>query len=186
MKFSPAAIQGIVEIDPRVFGDARGYFFECYNRAKFAEGGIDAVFVQDNESFSTFGVVRGLHYQLPPFTQAKLIRVIEGEVFDVAVDLRRGSPTFGKYWSSVLSSENRRMVYIPRGFAHGFAVRSEKAVFTYKCDNSYAPSHERSIRLDDPDLGIDWGIDPASAVLSEKDKKGLPFREAEIPEDWTC
>jgi len=179
MKVIDTPIEGVKIIEPEVFGDARGYFFEAWNKAKFAEAGIDADFVQDNESFSTYGVLRGLHYQMPPYTQAKLVRVIAGSVLDVVVDIRKGSPTFGKSVAVELSGENKRQLFIPRGMAHGFAVLSAKATFTYKCDNLYAPSHERAIRFDDPVLAIDWQIPPENYLLSEKDRKGVPFEEAE-------
>ena len=172
-------IEGVKIIEPMVFGDARGYFFEVWSRAKFAEVGIEADFVQDNESFSTYGVLRGFHYQLPPYTQAKLVRVIEGRVLDVVVDIRKGSPTFGKSVSIELSGENKRQLFAPRGMAHGFAVLSATAIFAYKCDNIYAPTHERSIRFNDPKLGIDWQIPPENYLLSKKDLEGVPFEEAE-------
>ncbi len=173
-------IEGVKIIEPRIFGDARGYFFESWNRARFAEFGIDADFLQDNESFSSYGVLRGLHYQAPPYTQAKLVRVISGTVLDVVVDIRRNSPTFGRSLVVELSGENKRQLYAPRGMAHGFAVLSAEAVFAYKCDNIYAPSHERGIRFDDPALGIDWRIPAECRVLSEKDRRGVPFAEAEL------
>ena len=172
-------IEGLCIITPAVHGDARGYFFEVWSRAKFAEVGIEADFVQDNESFSTYGVLRGFHYQLPPYTQAKLVRVIEGRVLDVVVDIRKGSPTFGKSVSIELSGENKRQLFAPRGMAHGFAVLSATAIFAYKCDNIYAPTHERSIRFNDPKLGIDWQIPPENYLLSKKDLEGVPFEEAE-------
>lgn len=172
-------IAGVKIIEPNVFGDARGYFFEAWNKAKFIEAGIDVDFVQDNESFSTYGVLRGLHYQMPPYTQAKLVRVIEGKVLDVVVDIRKNSPTFGKSLMVELSGENKRQLFAPRGMAHGFAVLSATATFTYKCDNFYAPTHERSIRFDDPKLGIDWQIPPENYLLSKKDREGVPFDEAE-------
>lgn len=179
MKVIDTAIEGVKVIEPEVFGDARGYFFEAWNRMKFAEAGIHADFVQDNESFSTYGVLRGLHYQAPPYTQAKLVRVIAGTVLDVVVDIRQGSPTFGTSFSVELSGENKRQLFMPRGMAHGFAVLSAKATFAYKCDNLYAPSHERTIRFDDPALAIDWQIPPENYLLSEKDRNGVPFEAAE-------
>ncbi len=186
MNIITCEFDGIIVIEPKVFGDARGYFFESFNREKFATAGITADFVQDNESFSTLGVLRGLHYQMPPYTQAKLIRVIKGEVLDVAVDIRRDSKTFGKVWTGVVSEANKRIVFLPRGFAHGFVVRSPEVVFSYKCDNFYHPESERCIKLDDPDLAIDWQFDFAKAVLSEKDSRGKLFKEADIPENWIC
>lgn len=179
MKVIDTAIEGVKIIEPEMFGDARGYFFEVWNKAKFAAAGIHADFVQDNESFSTYGVLRGLHYQAPPHTQAKLVRVIAGNVLDVAVDIRRGSPTFGTCFSVELSGENKRQLFMPRGMAHGFAVLSATATFAYKCDNLYAPSHERTIRFDDPALAIDWLIPPENYLLSEKDRDGVPFEAAE-------
>lgn len=179
MKIIDTPIEGVKLIEPDVFGDVRGYFFEVWNKTKFAEAGIHVDFVQDNESFSTYGVLRGLHYQLPPYTQAKLVRVIAGEVLDVVVDIRRDSPTFGKSFTAELSGENKRQLFAPRGMAHGFAVLSAKATFAYKCDNLYAPSHERAIRFDDPKLAIDWQIPPQNYLLSRKDDDGVSFDEAE-------
>lgn len=167
-------------IIPEVFGDPRGYFFESWNQEKYEACGIKANWVQDNESCSRFGVLRGLHYQLPPYTQAKLVRVIRGKVLDIAVDLRKGSPFFGKHTAVELSGENKYQLYIPRGFAHGFAVLSEEAVFAYKCDNRYMPSHERGIAFDDPELGIDWQLETGNRILSDKDKKNPSFKEAEL------
>ena len=167
--FTETPIPDLIIFDPKVWKDDRGYFFESYNRARFVEAGIENVFVQDNESKSTYGVLRGLHYQVGEFAQAKLVRVLEGEVLDVAVDIREGSPTYGKHFSLILSGENKRQLFIPRGFAHGFVVLSETAVFTYKCDNLYSKEHEGGIRFDDPQLNIDWQVDPAKAILSEKD-----------------
>lgn len=177
---------GLKVIEPKVFGDARGYFLETYVRDKFAALGIEDAFVQDNESYSAYGVLRGLHYQMPPFTQAKLVRVIEGEVLDVTLDLRRTSPSFGKTWSYRLDGVRKQMIYVPRGFAHGFVVLSKTALFSYKCDNIYAPLSERCVKFDDPKLGINWQIPVTDALLSEKDRNGLPFESAEIPEDWQC
>lgn len=179
MKVIDTPIEGVKIIEPDVFGDTRGYFFEVWNKAKFAEAGLFADFVQDNESYSTYGVLRGLHYQLPPYTQAKLVRVIAGTVLDVVVDIRKDSPTFGKSFTVELTGENKRQLFAPRGMAHGFAVLSAKATFSYKCDNLYAPSHERAIRFDDPKLGIDWQIPPQNYLLSRKDDDGVPFSEAE-------
>lgn len=162
-------IDGVVIIKPRIFTDARGYFFESYSKREFDEkvGSVD--FVQDNQSCSTRGVVRGLHFQRPPFAQAKLVRCVKGSVIDVAVDIRKGSPTFGRHVAVELNDENHLQLFIPRGFAHGFAVKSEIAVFQYKCDNFYAPEADGGISVADPTLGIDWQIDPAEMILSAKD-----------------
>ena len=169
MKIIKTDIEGVFILEPRVFGDSRGYFFESFSQKEFEEQVGKVVFVQDNESKSSYGVVRGLHYQLPPYTQAKLVRVVKGCVLDVVVDLRKGSPTFGKHVSSELSEENKRQLFVPRGFAHGFAVLSEEAVFQYKCDNYYAPDYEGGILFDDPALGIDWRIPREKMILSAKD-----------------
>lgn len=170
MKLTKTDIEGVVIIEPRLFEDERGYFFESFNRERFkALTGRDIEFVQDNESLSAMGVVRGLHFQLPPHTQSKLVRVVRGEILDVAVDLRMGSPTFGKHVSVVLSQDNHRQLFIPRGFAHGFAVLKGEAMLEYKCDNYYAPEAEGAIRWDDPSLAIEWGIDRNKAILSKKD-----------------
>ena len=170
MNFIKTAIDGVVEIEPRIFGDARGYFFEAYNRDEFVKNGINAVFVQDNQSGSSYGVIRGLHMQKGEHSQAKLLRVIEGEVLDVAVDIRDGSPTFGQSVVVRLSSVRGNMLYIPRGFLHGFSVLSERAVFTYKCDNLYNRESETGVRFDDAKLNIDWQIPADKIVVSEKDK----------------
>ena len=175
MKTQTTEIEGIVIIEPQVFGDSRGYFMETYQKEKYAAAGIDVTFVQDNESMSRYGVVRGLHYQAEPFAQAKLIRVVSGRVLDVAVDIRKDSPTFGKVFTLELSSENKLQLFLPHGIAHGFAVLSETAVFTYKCDNFSAPQYERTIRFDDPSLAIDWKIPVANRIISDKDKKGVAF-----------
>ena len=175
MKTQTTDIEGIVIIEPQVFGDSRGYFMETYQKEKYAAVGIDVTFVQDNESMSSYGVIRGLHYQAEPFAQAKLIRVVAGRVLDVAVDIRKNSPTFGKVFTLELSSDNKLQLFLPHGIAHGFAVLSDYAIFTYKCDNFYAPQSERTIRLDDPTLAIDWRIPIDQRIISEKDKKGLPF-----------
>lgn len=171
MKLIPTEIDGVTIIEPGVFGDARGYFFESWNEKKLSEAGINCKFVQDNESKSSFGVLRGLHYQAAPYTQAKLVRVICGRVLDVAVDIRKNSPTYGKYVAVELSGENKRQLFIPRGFAHGFAVLSDEAIFAYKCDNIYMPSSERGIAFNDPDLNINWQISPEKWNLSEKDTR---------------
>lgn len=164
-------IDGLVIIEPRVFGDSRGYFFESFSERDFKREVADVDFVQDNESKSSYGVVRGLHFQKPPYAQAKLVRVVKGKVLDVAVDLRKESPTFGRYVAMELSEENHRQMFIPRGFAHGFSVLSEEVIFQYKCDNYYAPQSEGAVAWDDPDLDIDWKIPAGKMLLSEKDKK---------------
>ena len=179
MEIIETSIPGVVLIEPKVFGDSRGYFFESYSKRDFDRMVRPVTFVQDNESMSSYGVVRGLHYQKGAFSQSKLVRVIEGKVLDVAVDIRKGSPTFGQHVSIVLSAENHRQLFIPRGFAHGFAVLSEKAVFQYKCDNLYAPSSEGAIAWNDPSLGIDWMIPPEDVILSEKDKRHPLLEDAE-------
>ena len=171
MEFIKTAIPDVILIKPKVFGDERGYFVETFRSDLFAQqSGIKTTFIQDNESRSSHGVLRGLHYQLPPYSQSKLVRVIEGKVLDVAVDIRQGSPTFGQHVSVELSAENKHQLFVPRGFAHAFVVLSETAVFAYKVDNYYSPECDRGIRFDDPDLGIDWQIDPQSLQLSDKDK----------------
>ena len=180
MKLIETNINGVFIIEPKVFEDARGYFFESWSEAKLAEAGINCRFVQDNESKSSYGVLRGLHYQAPPYTQAKLVRVIEGAVLDVAVDIRKGSPTFGKHVAIELTGENKYQLFIPRGFAHGFVVLSESATFAYKCDNAYMPSHERGIAFDDPSLGIDWRVNLKEYILSPKDTTNPPLSEAEL------
>lgn len=169
MKVVETDIKGLFILEPQVFGDSRGYFFESFSQKQFDELVGETVFVQDNESKSSYGVVRGLHYQLPPFTQAKLVRVVKGSVWDVAVDLRKGSETYGQHIAVELSEENKRQFFIPKGFAHGFAVLSEEAIFQYKCDHYYAPGHEGGIKFDDAALGIDWRIPREKMILSEKD-----------------
>ena len=164
-------IPEVVILEPRVFGDGRGYFFESWSQREFDAAVRPVRFVQDNESRSSYGVVRGLHYQKGFYSQSKLVRVVHGTVRDVAVDLRRGSPTFGEAVVCELSADNHRQFFIPRGFAHGFSVLSEVAVFQYKCDNYYAPAEEAAIAWNDPDLGIDWGVPDEAVILSEKDKK---------------
>lgn len=164
-------------IEPKVFGDHRGYFVESYNENVFKNLGLNYNFVQDNESFSKYGTLRGLHFQKGNHAQAKLVRVVSGKVLDVVVDLRESSPTFGKSYSVELSGENKRMFIIPRGFAHGFVVLSETAIFQYKCDNFYSPSHEGGLLFNDPELAIDWKIPQEKIILSEKDKKNPTFKE---------
>ena len=178
MTYTETAIKGVWIIDPKVFADSRGYFFEAWKKAEFEANVGKVDFVQDNESRSSYGVLRGLHYQKGDFSQAKLVRVIKGKVLDVAVDLRKSSPTFGKYVMVELSDENKRQFFIPRGFAHGFLVLSDEAIFTYKGDNVYAPQHEASIRWNDETLAIDWPINPAEVVTSEKDLHGKTLAEA--------
>ena len=178
MKVIDTEIEGLVILEPRVFGDDRGYFFESFSLKRFEEKVSKTVFVQDNESKSKYGVLRGLHYQLPPYTQAKLVRVVKGRVLDVAVDIRKGSPTFGKHVAVELSEENKLQFFLPKGFAHGFAVLSEEAIFQYKCDEYYAPDHEGAIRYDDPELGIDWKLPVEDIILSEKDKKHPRLQDA--------
>lgn len=168
-------------IEPRKFNDSRGYFFESYNKKAFDEEVAKVEFVQDNESCSSRGVMRGLHFQLPPYTQAKLVRCVEGRVLDVALDLRKDSPTYGRHVAVELSAENHRQFFIPEGFAHGFAVLSERAVFQYKCNNFYAPGHEGGISILDDTLGIDWQISPDEAILSEKDTKHPLFADFNSP-----
>ena len=170
MKFIPTEIEDCVIIEPKVFGDYRGYFFESFNQKQFEEhvGKVD--FVQDNESRSSRGVLRGLHFQLPPYNQAKLVRCIDGEVLDIAVDLRKDSATYKRYVSVKLSSENKRQLFVPRGFAHGFVVLSETAIFSYKVDNWYAPEHDSGIIWNDPEIGVDWQIPDSEVLLSDKDK----------------
>ena len=180
MKTQTTEIEGIVIVEPQVFGDSRGYFMETYQKEKYVAAGIDVTFVQDNESMSRYGVVRGLHYQAEPFAQAKLIRVVSGRVLDVAVDIRKNSPTYGKVFTLELSAENKLQLFLPHGIAHGFAVLSETAIFTYKCDNFYAPQSERTIRFDDPSLNIDWKIPLEKRIISDKDKKGVAFANAEL------
>ncbi len=171
MNIIKTELPGVLIVEPKVFGDARGYFFESWNQAAFEAASITNKWVQDNESKSCYGVLRGLHYQAAPYTQAKIVRAIVGAVLDVAVDIRKNSPTYGKHVAVELSAKNKRQLYIPRGFAHGFAVLSDEAVFAYKCDNIYMPSAERGIMFNDPDLGIDWRIAHEKMILSEKDKK---------------
>ena len=171
MNIIETALPGVLIIEPKVFGDARGYFFESWNQAAYEAAGITNKWVQGNESKSCFGVLRGLHYQAAPYTQAKIVRAIVGAVLDVAVDIRKGSPTYGKHVAFELSAENKRQLYIPRGFAHGFVVLSNEALFAYKCDNVYMPTSERGILFNDPDLAIDWRIPAEKFLLSEKDKK---------------
>ena len=180
MEFKKTNIKGVYIIEPRVFNDARGYFFEVWKQSEFDEHIGKVTFVQDNESKSSYGVLRGLHYQKGALSQAKLVRVIKGKVLDVAVDLRRSSETFGQYVAVELSDENKRQFFIPRGFAHGFLVLSDEAIFTYKVDNVYAPQAEAGIRWNDPDIAIEWPIDLSKVVTSEKDLRQPFLRDAEV------
>ena len=171
MNIIETSIKGVVILEPRIFADDRGYFFESFSQKVFDELVRPIRFVQDNESKSKYGVLRGLHFQKGEHAQSKLVRIVKGRVLDVAVDVRRGSPTFGKYVSVELSEENKRQFFIPRGFAHGFAVLSQEAIFQYKCDHYYAPESEGAIAWNDPDIGIDWPVAASDILLSEKDKK---------------
>lgn len=173
MEVIQTAIEGLVIIEPKIFKDARGYFFESFSQREFDEKVRKINFVQDNESMSGYGVMRGLHFQRPPFTQSKLVRCVKGRVLDVAVDIRKESPTYGRHVAVELSEENHRQFFVPRGFAHGFAVLSKTAVFQYKCDNFYTPEADSGISLQDESLGIDWRIPISHAILSEKDTKHL-------------
>ena len=183
MEVIKTAIEGVVIIEPRIFKDARGYFFESFSQKEFNEKVMPINFVQDNESMSSYGVMRGLHYQKMPYTQSKLVRCVKGAVLDVAVDIRKGSPTFGQHVAVELTEENYRQMFIPRGFAHGFAVLSETAIFQYKCDNFYAPQADAGIQLMDEELGIDWRIPTAEAILSEKDLKHPCLKDAVLDFD---
>lgn len=174
-------IDGVVIIEPKVFGDSRGYFFESWSQKDFDEVVRPVKFVQDNESMSTYGVMRGLHFQAPPFTQSKLVRCVKGAVLDVAVDIRKGSPTYGQHVAVELTEDNHRQFFVPRGFAHGFAVLSETAVFQYKCDNFYAPQADGGISILDDSLGIDWRIPTDKAILSEKDTKHACLKDFDSP-----
>ena len=177
MNIIKTEIEGLTIIEPRIFKDARGYFFESFSQREFEEKVCRTTFVQDNESYSRYGVVRGLHFQQAPYSQAKLVRVVKGAVLDVAVDIRKDSPTYGKHATIELTEENHRMLFIPRGFAHGFAVLSDEVIFQYKCDNYYAPQSERGIAWNDPDLNIDWRIPADQIILSEKDTKYPWFKD---------
>lgn len=179
MQYIRTSISGVYILEPKVFADKRGYFFEAWKQSDFEENIGKVEFIQDNESRSSYGVLRGLHYQKGEWSQAKLVRVIKGRVLDVAVDLRKSSPTFGKYVAVELSEDNKRQLFIPRGFAHGFVVLSDDAIFTYKVDNVYAPHAEASIRWNDETIGIDWHIDINDVVTSEKDLNGFSLADAE-------
>ena len=183
MEVIKTALEGVVIIEPRVFRDARGYFFESFSQREFDEKVRPVQFVQDNESMSAYGVIRGLHYQRMPYTQSKLVRCVKGTVLDVVVDIRKGSPTFGQHVAVELTEENHRQLFIPRGFAHGFAVLSEEAIFQYKCDNFYHPEADAGIQLMDEELGIDWRIPFERAILSEKDLRHAKLRDAVLDFD---
>ena len=184
MEVIKTAIEGPVIIEPKVFGDSRGYFFESFSQRDFEAKVGKINFVQDNESMSSYGVMRGLHFQRPPYAQSKLVRCVKGRVLDVAVDIRKGSPTYGKHVAVQLSEDNHRQIFIPRGFAHGFVVLSDTAVFQYKCDNFYAPQADAGISILDESLGIDWQIPLEKALLSEKDTKHLPLKDFDSPFDY--
>lgn len=181
MQIIKTDIPGVVIVEPRVFSDTRGYFYEAFSSRRFRQEVADVEFVQDNVSLSTFGVIRGLHFQRPPYAQAKLVSCLSGRVIDVGLDLRKSSPTFGRHVAVELSAENHRQLFLPRGIAHGFAVLSESALFHYKCDNYYAPDAEAGISILDSSLNIDWHIDPAQAILSEKDMKNPLFSDFDSP-----
>lgn len=186
MQIIKTKIEGVLIVEPKVFGDARGYFFESFNAREFAEKtGLDITFVQDNESRSKYGVLRGLHFQRPPYTQSKLVRVVKGRVLDVAVDIRKGSPTYGQHVSCELTEDNHRQFFISKGFAHGFCVLSGDAVFQYKCDDFYAPQADGGISILDASLGIDWGIEMDKALLSEKDTKHPCLKDFDSPFVYT-
>ena len=181
MEVIKTAIDGLVIIEPKVFGDSRGYFFESFSQREFEEKVRKIKFVQDNESMSSYGVMRGLHFQTPPFTQSKLVRCVKGKVLDVAVDIRKGSPTYGQHVSVELSEDNHRQFFVPRGFAHGFAVLSDTAIFQYKCDNFYAPQADGGISILDASLGINWQIPTDKALLSDKDLKHALLKDFDSP-----
>ncbi|MEE0916093.1 MAG: dTDP-4-dehydrorhamnose 3,5-epimerase [Alistipes sp.] len=184
MEVIKTAIDGVVIIEPKVFKDARGYFFESFSQREFEEKVRKVNFVQDNESMSSYGVMRGLHFQRPPYAQSKLVRCVKGRVLDVAVDIRKGSPTYGEYVAVELTEDNHRQFFIPRGFAHGFVVLSQTAVFQYKCDNFYALQADGGISITDESLGIDWQIPMEQALLSEKDTHHLCLRDFDSPFDY--
>lgn len=173
-------IEGLVILEPRIFHDTRGYFYESYNQQKMSELGIDTIFVQDNQSYSQKGVIRGLHFQRPPFAQAKLVRVIKGKVLDVAVDIRKSSPTYGQHYSVLLTGDNHQQFFIPEGFAHGFVALEDNSIFTYKCSQFYHKEAEMSIRYNDPILNIDWGLDE-TPIMTEKDLCGVLFDQFNTP-----
>lgn len=182
MEIIKTGIEGVFIIEPKVFGDNRGYFFESFNAREFADKtGKEVIFVQDNESMSHYGVLRGLHFQLPPYSQSKLVRVVKGKVLDVAVDIRKGSSTYGKYVSCEMTGENKRQFFVPKGFAHGFCVLSDEAVFQYKCDEFYHPEAEGAIAWNDPNIAINWPITAEEIILSEKDKHHPCLKDFESP-----
>ena len=180
MNIIKTEIEGLVIVEPRIFRDDRGYFYESFSQREFEENVCRTTFVQDNQSMSSYGVVRGLHFQKPPYCQSKLVRCIKGAVLDVAVDIRKGSPTFGKYVAVELTEDNHRQFFVPRGFAHGFVVLSDEAIFTYKVDNIYAPQADAGIIYNDPKIGVNWMIDSKDVLLSEKDTKHPTLEEAEV------
>lgn len=184
MKVIKTEIEGVVILEPKVFGDERGYFFESFSQKEFEEKVCKTTFIQDNESKSTYGVLRGLHFQKMPYAQSKLVRVVKGSVLDLAVDIRKGSPTFGKHVATVLSEENKMQFFVPRGFAHGFVVLSDEAIFQYKCDNYYSPQSEGGIMWNDPALNIDWQIPIKDIILSDKDKKNLLLADSDYLFDY--
>lgn len=184
MNIIKTEIEGLVIVEPRIFRDDRGYFYESFSQREFEENVCRTTFVQDNQSMSSYGVVRGLHFQKPPYCQSKLVRCIKGAVLDVAVDIRKGSPTFGKYVAVELTEDNHRQFFVPRGFAHGFAVLSEVAVFQYKCDNYYNKESEGAIAWNDEQIAVDWRLPSEKVVLSEKDKLSKPLAEAEFLFDY--
>lgn len=184
MEIIKTNIEGVIIIEPRIFKDSRGYFFESYSKREFDEKVHPVNFVQDNESCSTRGVMRGLHFQRPPFTQSKLVRCVKGAVLDVAIDIRKGSPTFGQHVAVELTEDNHRQFFVPRGFAHGFAVLSDIAVFQYKCDNYYHPEADGGISIQDTSLGIDWHLTPSQAILSDKDLRHPLLKDFDTPFDY--
>jgi dTDP-4-dehydrorhamnose 3,5-epimerase len=180
MRVIKTELEGLLIIEPKVYEDERGYFYESFNENKYIEAGLDYKWVQDNQSKSSYGVVRGLHYQLEPYAQTKLVRVLQGRIIDIAVDIRKGSPSFGKWMKLELTEENKRQLLVPKGFAHGFAVISEIAVVLYKCDGFYNPQVERGIIYNDDTLDIDWGLNPDSIIVSDKDKLLPELNNAEM------
>ncbi len=184
MEVIKTALEGVVIIEPKIFGDDRGYFYESFSQKEFEQKVCKTTFVQDNQSFSKYGVLRGLHFQKAPHAQSKLVRVVKGRVLDVAVDIRKGSPSYGKYVAVELSEQNHRQLFIPRGFAHGFVVLSPEAIFQYKCDNFYSQQSEGSLMWNDADLGIDWGIDTSEAILSPKDMESTLLKDFDSPFDY--
>lgn len=180
MKIIKTQIPGLLIIEPGIFQDHRGYFFESFHQHKYSDAGLKAQFMQDNESKSVRGVVRGLHYQLDPYSQGKLVRVVQGTVYDVAVDLRKGSPTFGEWFGLELDGDSKKQMFVPRGFAHGFSVLSDSAIFSYKCDNAYIKELERAINPFDPKFGIDWKLKSSEQIVSDKDRLAPKFEEAEF------